>query len=123
MQVNAIRDEASYQDALKKVSRLIELDPAPDSPDGERLDVLGTLVQAYEAKHHPVDLPDPIEAIRFRMEQQGLQVGDLEPMIGARNRVYEVMAKRRPLTIGMIRRLNKGLNIPAEVLIQESAAG
>jgi plasmid maintenance system antidote protein VapI len=81
------------------------------------LDVLVTLVQAYEARHHPMNLPDPIEAIRFRMEQQGLTIKDLEPMIGRSNRVYEVLNGERRLTLNMIRRLRKGFGIPAEVLI------
>jgi HTH-type transcriptional regulator / antitoxin HigA len=88
---------------------------------GDRLDVLTTLVQAYEAKHHAIDPPDPIEAIKFRLEQGGLSIKDLEPMIGLSNRVYEVLARNRPLTLSMIRRLHKGLGIPAAVLITDPA--
>ena len=120
MQVKAIRTEADYLEALAQVSALIDLDPDRDSPEGERLEIIGTLVQAYEAKHHPVDSPDPIEAIRFRMEQSGMGVKDLVPFIGPLNRVYEVLARKRPLTLNMIRRLNKGLGIPAEVLIGQA---
>ena len=98
------------------------LDPAADDPEGERLDVLGTLVQAYEAKHYPIDPPDPIEAIRFRMEQSGMTVKDLVPYIGPLNRVYEVLSYKRSLSLGMIRRLSEGLHIPAEVLIRKSEA-
>ncbi|CAN7255346.1 helix-turn-helix domain-containing protein [Variovorax paradoxus] len=117
MEVRAIRTDADYRAALREVSALIDLDPDRESPEGERLEVIGTLVQAYEAEHYPVDPPDPIEAIRFRMEQSGLGVRDLVPYIGPLNRVYEVLARKRPLTLHMIRRLNKGLGIPADVLI------
>ena len=117
MQVKAIRTEADYLEALAQVSALIDIDPDRDSPEGERLEIIGTLVQAYEAEHLPVDPPDPIEAIRFRMDQSGTGVKDLVPFIGPLNRVYEVLARKRPLTLKMIRRLNKGLGIPAAVLI------
>ena len=117
MEVKAIRTEADYREALRQVSALIDLDPDRDSPEGERLDVMGTLVQAYEALHYPIDPPDPIDAIRFRMEQSGMAVKDLVPFIGPLNRVYEVLARKRPLTLHMIRRIHKGLGIPAEVLI------
>ena len=120
MEVKAIRTEADYFDALRQVSALIDLDPDHDSPEGERLDVIGTLVQAYEAEHYPIDPPDPIEAIRFRMDQSGMMVKDLVPFIGPLNRVYEVLARKRPLTLHMIRRLNKGMGIPAEVLISQA---
>ncbi len=87
---------------------------------GERLDILVTLVQAYEARHFPIEAPDPVEAIKFRMEQGGLTVKDLEPIIGKSNRIYEVLNRKRPLTLAMIRRLHKSLGIPAEVLIAET---
>jgi HTH-type transcriptional regulator/antitoxin HigA len=120
MEIKAIRTEADYLAALQQVSALIDIDPAADSPDGERLDVLGTLVQAYEAKHYPIDPPDPIEAIKFRMEQSGMTVKDLVPYIGSLNRVYEILSYKRSLSLSMIRRLSEGLHIPAEVLIRES---
>ena len=120
MEIKAIRTEADYLAALAQVSALIDLDPALDTSDGERLDVLGTLVQAYEARHFPIDPPDPIEAIKFRMDQAGMSVKDLVPYIGPLNRVYEVLAYKRPLSLNMIRRLSNGLHIPAEVLIRES---
>lgn len=101
------------------MSALIDLDPAADTPEGELLDVLGTLVQAYEAKHYPIDPPDPIEAIKFRMDQSGMTVKDLVPYIGSLNRVYEVLSYKRSLSLNMIRRLCDGLHIPAEVLICE----
>ena len=120
MEIKAIRTETDYLAALREVSSLIDLDPAADDPEGERLDVLGTLVQAYEAKHYPIDPPDPIEAIKFRMEQSGMTVKDLVPYIGSLNRVYEVLSYKRSLSLSMIRRLSEGLHIPAEVLIRES---
>jgi len=120
MEIKAIRTEDDYLCAMREVSALIDLDPNGDSPDGERLDVLGTLIQAYEAKHYPIDPPDPINAIKFRMEQAGMTVKDLVPYIGPLNHVYEVLSHKRSLSLGMIRRLSDGLHIPAEVLIRES---
>ena len=116
MQVQAIRCDASYRAALAKVSALIDIDPAPESPEGEQLQVLGTLVQAYEAAHFPISPPDPIEAIKFRMEQGGLTAADMVPYIGPRSRVYEVLNGRRSLTLAMIRRLLT-LGIPASSLV------
>jgi HTH-type transcriptional regulator/antitoxin HigA len=101
----------------------MEADPEPGTPEGDRLDILATLVQAYEARHSPIGAPDPVEAIKFRMEQSGLTVKDLEPIIGRSNRVYEVLNHKRPLTLAMIRRLHRSLGIPAEVLIAETASG
>ena len=121
MEVKAIRDEKTYRATLARVSNLIDLDPTPESPEGEELEILGTLVEAYEAKRYPINLPDPIEAIRFRMEQGGVTVKDLEPIIGKSNRVYQVLGRKRPLTLAMIRRLNARLGIPASVLISEYA--
>lgn len=118
MEIRPIRSEADYKMALKDISRLMESDPEPGTPDGDRLDILATLVQAYEAKHFPIDLPDPIEAIKFRMEQAGLTAKDLEPMIGRRNRVYEILNRKRGLTLQMIWNLHKGLGIPAESLVK-----
>ena len=122
MEIKAIRTEADYLAALREVSALIDLDPAADAPEGERLDVLGTLVQAYETKHHPIGPPDPIEAIKFRMDQSGMTVKDLVPYIGPLNRVYEVLSYKRSLSLSMIRRLSEGLHIPAEVLIRKPEA-
>lgn len=118
MEIRPIRTEADYQAALKVVSHLIELDPDIDTPEGDQLDVLTTLIQAYEAKAFPIGLPDPIEAIKFRMEQAGLTAKDLEPMIGRRNRVYEILNRKRQLTLPMIWKLHTELGIPAENLIQ-----
>ncbi|GAA0495355.1 transcriptional regulator [Pigmentiphaga sp. GD03639] len=118
MEIRPIRSEADYKMALKDISRLMESDPEPGTPDGDRLDILATLVQAYEARHFPIDLPDPVEAIKFRMEQAGLTAKDLEPMIGRRNRVYEILNRKRSLTLQMIWNLHKGLGIPAESLVK-----
>ena len=90
------------------------------TPEGERFEILLTLAEAYEAKHFPMDLPDPVEAIKFRMEQAGLTAKDLEPMIGRSNRVYEILNRKRPLTLPMIRKLHERLGIPAESLIRPS---
>ena len=115
-ELKPIRTEADYEAALAEVGRLWG---APSgTPKGDRLDVLATLIAAYEAKHSPMDPPDPIEAIRFRMEQQGLTRKDLEPLIGNRNRIAEVLNRKRGLSIGMIRQLHDKLGISAEVLIR-----
>ena len=116
MNIRPIKTKADCRAALKEVEALMAAER--DTPEGERLDVLVTLVEAYETKHYPLDLPDPIEAIRFRMEQKGLTPKDLVPMIGQINRVYEVLNRRRPLTLAMIRRLHSELGIPAESLIK-----
>lgn len=117
--LHPIRTEDDYRAALAEAERLFDQprEPDPDSAEGAYFDALVTLIEAYERKHFAVDTPEPIEAIKFRMEQQGLTVADLEPYIGARNRVYEVLAGKRPLTLAMIRRLSAGLGIPAEVLV------
>lgn len=114
--VKPIRSEADYEAALAEVERL--WGAKAGTTEGDRLDVLATLVDAYETKHHPLDPPDPIEAIKFRMEQQGLTRRDLEPIIGTRTRVAEVLNRKRGLSIGMIRRLHERLGISAEVLIR-----
>ena len=117
MDIKPIKTEADYEAALREIESLMAA--AADSPKGDRLDVLATLVEAYEAKHHAIDAPDPIDAIKFRMEQAGLSRRDLEPMIGGRGRVSEVLSGRRGLTLPMIRRLHAALGIPAEVLIRD----
>lgn len=123
MNIRPIHTPADYKAALKDVSALTDRDPAPGTPQGDRLDVLTTLIQAYEARHFPIDALDPVEPIKFRMERQGLSVKDLEPIIGQSNRVYEVLNRKRPLTLAMIRRLHSSLGIPAEVLIAEATEG
>jgi HTH-type transcriptional regulator/antitoxin HigA len=117
IRVRPIRSEADYEAALAEIDRL--MDAVPGTRNGERLDVLVTLVEAYEARHWPIDAPDPIDAIRVRMEQKQLRRTDLEPMIGSRGRVSEVLSRKRALTLPMIRRLSEGLDLGADVLIQE----
>lgn len=117
-EVKPIRSEADYEEALTEVERL--WDARSGTPEGDRLDVLATLIDAYESAHHPIDPPDPIEAIKFRMEQQGLTRKDLEGILGTRTRVAEVLNRRRGLSINMIRRLHDKLGISAEVLIRPS---
>ena len=117
-----IRNETDYKQALKRAEAFFDAaeEPDPDSEEGAHFEALITLIEAYERKHHPIDPPDPVEAIKFRMEQGGLTVKDLEPMIGKTNRVYEVLTHKRSLSLAMIRRLHKGLGIPAQVLIGTS---
>lgn len=122
MEIRPIKTDADYQQALRDVAVYFEVEPEPDTPEGDRFEVLLTLIQAYEAQHFPVDLPDPIEAIRFRMEQEGLTPKDLVPVIGRLNRVYEVLNRKRPLTLNMIRKLHQHLGIPADSLIQPSVS-
>ena len=122
MNIRPIHTEVDYKATLKEISALMEFNPDPGTLEGDRLDILTTLVQAYEARHFPIGAPDPLEAIKFRMEQGGLSVKDLEPFIGRSKRVYEALNHKRPLTLGMIRSLHHGLGIPAEVLIAVSVA-
>jgi HTH-type transcriptional regulator / antitoxin HigA len=114
--VRPIRTKRDYEAALRQVERL--WGAKIGTSDGDRLDVLATLIDAYEADHYPMDPPDPIEAIQFRMEQQGLTRRDLEEIIGTRTRIAEVMNRKRGLSIAMIRRLHERLGISADVLIQ-----
>jgi HTH-type transcriptional regulator/antitoxin HigA len=119
MEIKPIRTKRDYEAVLKEIGGL--MDAKRHSPEGDKLDVLVTLVEAYEARHFPLDLPDPIEAIKWSMEQRNLTVKDLVPYIGRPNRVYEVLNRKRPLTMAMVRRLHKGLGIPAESLIRQAA--
>jgi HTH-type transcriptional regulator / antitoxin HigA len=116
--VKPIRTNADYEGALNEVKRL--WGSKLGSRDGDRLDVLATLIDAYETEHFPIDPPDPIEAIKFRMEQQNLTRRDLEEIIGSRTRIAEVLNRKRGLSIGMIRRLHEHLGISADVLIRPS---
>ena len=118
MEIKPIKTEADYDAALKEIERLMESEVEPDTPEGDRLEVLVTLVEAYEAKHYPIGLPDPIEAIKIRMEDLELSRKELEPLIGSRGRVSEILNRKRLLTISMIRKLHEGLHIPLEVLTQ-----
>ncbi|HCG5284263.1 TPA: transcriptional regulator [Vibrio parahaemolyticus] len=116
MDIRPIKTDADYRAALNDIENLMMAEP--DAVEGEKLDILVTLVEAYEAKHFPMDLPDPVEAIKFEMERKGLTVKDLEPMIGKSNRVYEILNHKRSLTLKMIWKLHEGLGIPAESLIK-----
>lgn len=117
IKISPIHTDADLNAALDEASTLMVSDPATGTPAGDKLDVLVTLIEAYERKNFPIESADPIEAIKFRMEQRGLTVNDLVPMIGNANRVYEVLNKKRPLTLRMIRNLTKELGIPAQALI------
>jgi HTH-type transcriptional regulator/antitoxin HigA len=119
MEIRPIKSESDYQATLKEIEGLMSAEAG--SPEGDRLDVLVTLVEAYEREHYPIDFPDPVEAIKFRMEQQGLTVDDLVPVIGRKNRVYEILARKRPLTLRMIERLHETFAIPAESLLKHSS--
>ncbi len=121
MKIRPIKTEQDYDVALTEVEELWGAEP--DTPKGDKLDVLITLVEAYEAKHHSIAPPDPVEAILFRMEQAGLKRKDLEPYIGKSGRVSEVLNRKRPLTLPMIRNLWKGLHIPLESLIKNGDDG
>lgn len=118
IQVRPIRTEQDYDATVARIAELIGA--GPGTPEGDELDVLATLADAWEAKHHPIDAPDPIAAIEFRMEQQGLTRSDLEPMIGSRARVSEVLRGKRKLTIAMIRRVRSGLGISADLLVESA---
>lgn len=117
--IKVIKTEQDYEEALKLVERLMSRDPDPDSAEGEQLTLLTALIQDYEARLFPEALPDPIEAIKFRMEQANLKPTDLVPYIGSRSRVSEILSGKRQLTLDMVRALEAGLGIPAKVLIQK----
>ena len=118
MNLHPIRTEADYDAALSEVERL--WGSKAGTPAGDRLDVLLILIDDYESKHHPIDPPDPVDAIKFRMEQMSLSRKDLEPLIGSRGRVAEVLNRRRPLSLAMIRNLHRKLHIPLESLVASS---
>jgi HTH-type transcriptional regulator / antitoxin HigA len=120
MNIAPIKTQRDYRRVLKEVEGLMAA--KRNTPEGDRLDVLVTLVEAWERKHYPLDLPDPVAAIKYHMDQSGLKPRDLIPFIGSRNRVHEVLNGRRPLTLKMIWRLHKGLGIPTESLIKSQAA-
>ena len=116
MEITPIKTQRDYRRVLKEIEGLMRA--RRNTPEGDRLDMLVTLVEAWERKRYPLDLPDAIEAIKYHMEQSGLKPRDLIPFIGSRNRVHEVLNRKRPLTLKMIRRLHEGLGIPAESLIK-----
>ena len=119
MDIRPIRSKADHESALARIAELMSADVG--TPEGDELDILATLIEAYEQKHFPIGTADPVEAINFRMEQLGLVRKDLEPFLGSRHRVSEVLNRRRGLSLAMIRRLHKGLRIPLEVLIGKVA--
>ena len=116
MDIKPIRTKADCRTALKEIESLMTA--KANSPEGDRLDVLTTLVEAYERTHFPMDLPDAVDAIKFRMEQSGLTVKDLETVIGRKNRIYEVLSRKRALTLRMIEGLHTKFGIPAESLLR-----
>jgi HTH-type transcriptional regulator / antitoxin HigA len=115
MNVQPIRNEKDLTKALARIDRII--DSRQGTPEFDELEVLSTLVEAYENKHHAIDPPDPVDAIKFRMEQQGLRRADIAPLMGGKNRVSEVFSRRRPLSLKMIRSLHNSLHIPYESLM------
>ena len=117
-----IKTEDQYQAYLHEVDRLAVNDPAPGTPEGDRLELLAKLVEDYEKSRFKFNRPHPIEAIRFRMEERGMKQKDLAPLLGGRNRASEVLSGKRPLTLAAVRALSIALHIPADLLIQETAA-
>ncbi|WP_341787222.1 type II toxin-antitoxin system HigA family antitoxin [Rickettsia endosymbiont of Cantharis rufa] len=117
MEINIIKTEKEYEKALKEIDNL--LDAKENSSEAEKLEILSMLVEDYGNKHYKIEAPDPIEAINFRVERLSLSRKDLEKSIGSRSKVSEILNKRKPLTLSMIRKLHKNLNIPADILIQE----
>ena len=120
MKPRVLKTETDYTAALAKVERL--MDAKPGSAEEDQLELWSLLVEHYEKEHFPINFPDPVEAIRFRMEQEGLRQKDLARILPGKNRVSEILNRKRPLTLGMIRSLHRHLGIPAAVLLQEVAA-
>lgn len=116
MEIKLIKTEEEYKEALKLAEELFDSDP--DTPDGDKLDLVVTLIEKYEKEHFPIDDPSPIEAIKFRMDQMGLSAKDLVPFIGNKSKVSEILSGKRTLSLNMIRRLAEGLDIPLEILIK-----
>lgn len=119
MDIRPIRTKRDYERALRRIETLMDAEPGTD--EGDELEVLATLIDVYEGKHFPMDAANPVDAILFRMEQQGLERKDLEAFIGSRHRVSEILNRKRGLSLDMIRRLHAGLGIPLEVLIGDAA--
>ncbi len=117
VEVRPIRTERDYEAALAEIEGLMSAKPG--TSEGDRLDVLATLVEAYETEHHAIEAPDPIALIQFAMEQRGLDRSDLQPMLGGRGRVSEIITRKRPLTLDMIRRLQSELGLPADALVRQ----
>jgi HTH-type transcriptional regulator/antitoxin HigA len=118
-----IHDDAQHAEALAALDRLLDLEPQPDTPEGDELQLLALVIETYEKRRWPIGLPDPVDAIVFCMDQQGLSRRDLEPYIGSRARVSEVLSGKRALSMRMIRALHAGLDIPLEVLVQQPHRG
>ena len=116
MNIRPIKTEADYQAALQEIDQLFDAEPGTEA--GDHLEVLAALVEDYEERVYPIPNPDPIEAIKYFMESRGLERKDLEPFIGSRARVSEILNRRRPLTLNMIRQLSTGLGLPADILIE-----
>ena len=116
MNIKPIKTEQDYQEALDRLE--VIFDAKKGSPEGDELEILGLLIEKYESVHFPIDLPDPIEAIKFRMEQMGYTQSDLVKIIGLKSRVSEILNKKRKLTLEMIRKIHVALNIPTEILVQ-----
>jgi HTH-type transcriptional regulator/antitoxin HigA len=119
-ELKPIRNKLEYKSALAEVSHFVDQEPKVGSKEADRFEILLMLIEAYEARYYSIAPPDPIEAIKFRMDQGGLKPKDLQPMIGGLNRVYEILNRKRPLTLQMIWRLHSMLGIPAESLIQQA---
>ena len=122
MDIRIIKTKQQYRRYLEEVDRLVALDPDPRTAEGARLELLAKLVEDYEKEHFKFGKPDPVEAILFRMEQQGLRQTDLAAIVGGKNRTSEILSRKRPLTLAMIRALHEKLGIPSELLIQEPRA-
>jgi HTH-type transcriptional regulator/antitoxin HigA len=120
MQIQPVRNEAEHDAAVERITQLMGVDP--DSAASDELEILVTLVDAYEAKHFPMNVPEPVTIIKFQMEQQGLTRKDLEPLIGSRARVSEILTGKRALTLPMIRRLHQEMGIPVDLLVGATAA-
>ncbi|ARL59881.1 ImmA/IrrE family metallo-endopeptidase [Burkholderia pseudomallei] len=120
MKLAVVKSEAQYREYMTRIEDLVVLDPTPDSPEGGELELLSLLVEDYERRNYHFEKPDPVEAVKFRMMEQGLRQADLVPYFGSRSRVSEFLSRQRPLTVGMIRQLSAGLGIPTEVLVQET---
>ena len=118
MNIHPIKTEDDYSDAMQRIDTL--MDALPGTEEGDELDVLATLVEAYERNHFPIDPPDPVEAILFRMEQMGIDRKALEPFLGGRSRVSEVLNRKRKLSMSQVRKLHDGLNIPLENLVNSN---
>ncbi len=119
METNVIKNERQYREYLNMIDELISIDPDPDTPEGKSLELLSVLIESYESKRFNISIPNPIDAILFRMEEEGLRQKDLIPIIGSKSKVSEILSGKRPLTLKMVRALNSQLKIPAEVLITE----